>query len=302
MGQRSSPLGYRALWFPDVPVAGQNTNFSMTDQSISAMAPLGMMPKKEGEPFTKPASGWLVSANVQYRSIRTEAILPDTGQAYPNELWNINMGLIYFHKLDNGWLWGGGANFGSATDRPFASIDEMFVGMNAFLRIPSGERNAWMFSVFYAPMSELRFPIPLVAYFYSPSENLQINLGLPLSIKYRPWERLTLEASFLPIHTVHAKAKYDFCNWLSAFASYDWANVSYALADREDSQQRFYMYDQRLAGGFESPLGAHGFVELAAGLTFDRYSFEGQQWDSAKINRVDFAPGPFLSLRSGLNF
>ena len=106
----------------------------------------------------RPSGGWMLSAGVQNRSIETQAVLPDTHQPYPDELWNVNMGLTYFRRLDNDWSWGGGVNFGSASDRPFASIDEMFVGMNAFLRIPSGEHNAWMFSLMYAPMGELRFP------------------------------------------------------------------------------------------------------------------------------------------------
>jgi hypothetical protein len=178
----------------------------------------------------------------------------------------------------------------------------MFVGMNAFLRIPSGEYNAWMLSLMYAPMGELRFPIPGVAYYYAPSDNFHINIGLPFSMMYRPIDRLTLEASYMPIHTIHAKAKYKITDWLFAFAAYDWANDSYALADRIDINQRFFMYDQRLAAGLESRMGEHCFIELASGLVFDRYSFEGKQWDTTQFNRVSFGSGPFVTLQAGLKF
>jgi len=50
--------------------------------------------------------------------------------------------------------------------------------------------------------------IPGVAYFYAPSDNFHMNIGLPFSMMYRPIDRLTLEASYMPIHTIHAKAKY----------------------------------------------------------------------------------------------
>ncbi len=301
-GQRSAPFSYRVTWFPTVPVSGQNANFTMLDQNLLVMVPLRMMPSQEGSPISSPADGWMLSAGVRNRSIQTEAILPNTGQPYPDELWNVKMGLMYFRKLDNDWSWGGGVNFGSASDRPFASINEMFVGMNAFLRIPSGEHNAWMLSLMYAPMGELRFPIPGVAYFYAPSDNFHMNIGLPFSMMYRPIDRLTLEASYMPIHTIHAKAKYKITDWLSAFAAYDWAYDSYALADRIDINQRFFMYDQRLAAGLESRMGEHCFIELASGLVFDRYSFEGKQWDTTQFNRVSFGGGPFVTLQAGLKF
>jgi hypothetical protein len=297
-----SPISYRATWFPAVHVSGQDANFAMVDQNLSVMAPLGMPSAEEKSPLDRPTGGWFVSANVRNQSIATEAILPDTGAAYPNELWNVSAGLNYFRKLDNDWFLGGGVNLGSASDRPFASIDEMFVSVMAFLRIPSGERNAWMFSVFYAPMSELRFPIPMAAYQYAPSDSFRMNIGLPLSFTYRPIERVTLEASYMPIHTIHAKAKYEMADWLGAFIAYDWSNQSYALADRTDLEQRFYLYDQRLAAGLESTFARHYFAELSAGLIFDRYSFEGRQWDTTQFNRVTFGNGPFASLQGGLKF
>lgn len=174
--------------------------------------------------------------------------------------------------------------------------------MNAFLRIPSGEHNAWMFSLMYAPMGELRFPIPGVAYPYASSDDFHMNIGLPFSVMYRPIDRLTLEASYMLIYTIHAKAKYKISDWISAFAAYDWANDSYTLADRVDVNQRFYMYDQRLAAGLESKIGVHGFLEFAGGLTFDRYSFEGKQWDTTQFDRVSFGNGPFITLQAGLKF
>ena len=301
-GQRMTPLNYRATWFPAVPVSGQNASFAMLDQNLSVMAPLRMPRPQENSPLARPAGGWMLTAAVRNRSIATEALLPDTGQPYPDELWNINLGLMYFRKLDNDWSWGGGVTLGSASDRPFASINEMNVGMMAFLRIPSGEHNAWAFSLMYAPMGELRFPIPGVAYSYQSSDDFHLNIGLPFSIMYHPLERLTLEASYMPIHTIHAKAKYKITDWLSAFAAYDWANDSYSLADRVEFNQRFFMYDQRLAAGLESKMGEHGFIELASGLVFDRYSFEGQQWDTTQFNRVSFGSGPFVTLQVGLKF
>ena len=68
-------------------------------------------------------------------------------QPLPSELWGVNLGLRYNRQLDDGWITGGGVSIGSASDHPFAGIHEMNVGMNAMLRIPQGEHNAWLFTL-----------------------------------------------------------------------------------------------------------------------------------------------------------
>ena len=147
-------LRYGAIWFPTVPVRGQATNFQMLGQDLSFTHPL----------WIDPADALSLSGGVGNRLIETDAVLPDTGQPIPSDLWNVHLGLRYSRLLDNGWMAGGGVSVGSASDYPFAGIREMYVGMNAMLRIPQGEHNAWMFSLMYSPTGELNFPVPGVAF------------------------------------------------------------------------------------------------------------------------------------------
>ena len=77
-------------------------------------------------------------------------------------------GCSYVRQLGDGWMAGGGVSIGSASDHPFATIHEMNFGMNAMLRLPQGEHNAWIFSLMYSPTSELNFPMPGVAFSYNP--------------------------------------------------------------------------------------------------------------------------------------
>ena len=102
------------------------------------------------------------------------------------------------------------------------------------------------------------------------------------------------------IHTIHVKAIYKIAERLNAFAGYDWSNETYMLQDRTNEKDRFFLYDQRVALGLDMPLTSWLTAELVGGYAFNRYSFIGQQWDSAGTDRVDIDPGPFMSLSVSL--
>jgi hypothetical protein len=65
-------------------------------------------------------------------------------------------------KLDNGWIVGGDLVVGSASDRPFASIDEISFQADALLRVPWRESFAWIFLLNYSNIREFapHFPLP----------------------------------------------------------------------------------------------------------------------------------------------
>ena len=133
-----------------------------------------------------------LTTHVRAEIFHTDAILPDTLQPFPDELWNVRFGTTYRRLFDNGWIAGGSLSVGSASDKPFESVNEMTAGVHAFLRVPSGEHNAWLFSLSYSPTGELSFPIPGVAYAWVPSDDFRMNVGLPFMVWYRPIEDLTL--------------------------------------------------------------------------------------------------------------
>ena len=74
------------------------------------------------------------------------ARFPEAGGRFPSELWDAIAGLSYRHKFDNGWIGGLAVTGGSASDEPFNSLDEVYVRAVAMLRVPQGERNAWIFT------------------------------------------------------------------------------------------------------------------------------------------------------------
>ena len=133
------PIGYRAFWFPSVPLRGQSGDWGLVGQDLSLACPL----------WAESPNTLLATGRVSNRLIDTDAILPDSRKPYPSELWNAQMGLMYLRNLNDDRMIGGGVNVGSASDHPFASLREMNVSMNAMYRLPSGEHNAWLFMLMY---------------------------------------------------------------------------------------------------------------------------------------------------------
>ena len=74
---------YATIWTPAVPVQGQATDFEMIRQDLSFTHPL----------WIDPLNAFSLTGGVRDELIQTAAILPDTGQGVPSELWGINLGL-----------------------------------------------------------------------------------------------------------------------------------------------------------------------------------------------------------------
>jgi hypothetical protein len=292
VGQAPFRVDFRSAWFPDEPVSGQPTHLGYEEEDLKVTFPL----------WQDCANEWSGSVKVKGEFFQTHAILPDTGQRFPDQLWDVQFGTTYRHLFDNGWIAGGTVSVGSASDVPFHSINEMTAGVNAFLRIPSGEHNAWLFTLSYSPTAELAFPIPGVAYFWHPSDNFQANIGLPFMVMYRPWEDLTLEASYMLLRTVHARITYRINPSLRAYVGFDLENESWFLVDRPSDQDRFFYYEARVTAGARILLHKGVSLDLSGGYVFDRFYFEGQSFGNNGFNRVDVGAGPLLAVQAQLRW
>lgn len=267
---------------------GQGTNLGYTQLGASLILPL----------CASACDEWSVSAHIRAEIFDTGAILPNTLQPFPDELWNVRFSTTYRHLFENNWIAGGSVSFGSASDKPFNSIHELTAGVNAFLRIPSCEHNAWLFTLSYSANSELPFPIPGVAYLWQPSDNFRMNIGLPFALMWRPVDDLTLDFSYMLLRTIHARAAYRVCPPFRVYVGFDWANEAYFLADRPDDKDRFFYYYKRVSAGVLYRLGPSASMDFSSGFEFDREYFESQHSTSGSgFNRVDVGNGPFIALR-----
>jgi hypothetical protein len=285
LGRMCTTASYNVTWLPEQPVARQPTNLGAEQQSFSITTPL----------WQDACDELSLSSHVRLDLIQTKAILPTSGMPFPDELWNIGLGTTYRHRFDNGWIAGGSVQFGSASDQPFHSINEINLGLNGFLRIPQGEHNAWLFTLSYSPTAQVPFPIPGVAFNWVPSDRFQATLGVPFSITWRPVDDLTLNLSYMLLTNIRARATYRIWGPVCFYTGYNWTSQGYFLADRTDSRERFLYYDMRVTGGFQANLGAWS-LDLSSGYAFDRYYTQARQASLNGQDRVDVGAGPFLSL------
>jgi hypothetical protein len=269
---------YQVRWFPEADVHGQTSSLGWVSQDLRAGTPIWVGDK----------SVLSVNAGVSSQVFQGSAVLPLSGTAISDTLWNVRVGVGYQQTFANEWTMGLSANLVSASDRPFASIDEIKFGVQGMLRIPVYEHDA------YSPTSQLPFPIPGVAYQWVPSEQFQMLIGLPTAILYRPTEDLSFSLMWLPITNVRARATYRILPGVRIYLAYEAANESYYLADRTDDQDRLSEYDQRVSAGLQYSPAPCFSADLFAGYSFDRYFFMGRNLSDRSDNHFDLSDVPFF--------
>jgi len=287
---------YRLTVVPDQPVDRQPTDLGLIQHDFTLAGPLWQSATDE----------WGGSFRVRAQDFDTRAVLPDTGERFPDELYNIRFGTSYRHRFASGWIAGGHLRVGSPSDRPFHSFDEVELGATAFLSVPARERDAWLFFIDYSNTREFLEDIPVVpgfGYAYRPSEQFSavITTGIA-SIQYRPTEKLTLQASYVAVRTVDARIMYQIFRPVRLWAGFDWGSERYLRAERRDTDDRLFYHEKRVRVGATIGLARWLYVEVVGGYTFDRFYFEGEGYSDRDENRIDVGDGPFAALRVGVRF
>lgn len=282
--------GVGASYYPGVTVKGQpNDQFSLVREHIGGGIPI----------WQDGPDRLMLTAGVRNTLFNTDANLPQTNQPFPTALWAVNVGMSGIHKFDNGWTLGLTAGVGSASDKPFNGLDQMNVSLMSFLRIPVwNNRDAWMFSLMYAPVGaqtgNVPYPIPGVAYQWNPNDWFHMSIGLPFAIMWRPMEELIVNISYTPIVNANGRIIYRVTKQLNIYTGFDWVNEAYYLTDLP-SKDRFMGYEKRLISGVRWNFWSHGSVDINGGYAFDRYYGEGTGSASSNLtNRVDLPPGGFV--------
>ena len=296
LGKLMGRADYRIQFYSDERVEGQPTRLDLTQHNVTLIAPL----------FQNSTDEWSASARMRYQNYDTEAVLPDTGERFPQELWDARAGLSYRHKFENQWILGGNVTIGSASDKPFHSEDELNVRATGLLRVPRGERDAWLLSLTYTNDQQIfgyrHLVVPGIAYLWVPSDTFKAVIGVPFtSVEYKPFESFTLEASYFPVRTFRARATYVVFRPLRVFLGFDADHDSYFLADREDKDDQLFYYEKRITAGMRFDL-RHVGIELTGGYAFDRFYFEGERYSERHQDKFDVDDGTFVAVRLGFRW
>ena len=291
IGKNSTP-GYGATWYPTSSSGG--TDVGLVRQYLSGGYPVW----KDG------GDAVMLTGSVRNAHFDTNLILPETLQPFPEDLWNINLGTMFLRRFDNGASGMISLNFGSASDRPFHSIDELTYGLMAMYQTPArNERDKWMFMLLYSPVGNFNFPVPGIAYQWNPSETFQMSIGLPFSLTWRPTERWVIELSYLPVLSVNAKANFLWTETVTIYGGFESFQETYLLADRANNDDRFVGFEQRVISGVRWAAWSKASLDCHAGYAFERYFGTGQnQIGGGLDDRVDLPSGAFLGANFILRF
>ena len=286
--------GYGAMWIPAQPVAGQNTDLTVLRQDLSVFAPI----------YREGADTAAVGVGVQNRLFWTSAVLPDSHRPFPSTLWDIEAGMAYSHQWDNGWTTGVAVSAGSASDRPFVQGNVLVAGLTVYNAFPAEGRDAWVLGLNYAPTSDFPYPLPVVFYYWQPSDDTQVGLGLPFFLRWHFLPEWTAEALWVPIRTVNARVTWNPADrpGLRVYGAFAWWNESFFLSDRVDEQERFYSFEKRIYGGLQFDLPYRLRLDISAGYVFDRFFFQGKQYGDRMHDRVNVGAGVFGAIQLRLQF
>ncbi len=277
-------------------VDDQSTDLSMTRQRLGVFVPIC---QTEVEEFA-------AKAHVGVWDLDTGARLTRPDVSMPEHLWDVGAGGTWRRKLDNGWIVGAGMDVSSPSDEPFESCEEVAVNALVNLHIPVGERDGWLFFLQYANNRSFapHVPLPAVAYQWVPDpRRFRAVLGLPYaSVWAQPIDRLTLEARYLMLRRVHAKIGYRLLEPLEVYVGYDWDNNRFFRAAREDDDDRLFYYEMRATAGLRWEITEGLFVDAFGGYAFERFFFEGEDYDDRDDSRINIEDGCFMGMKVGLRF
>ncbi len=305
-------------WHPLSNVTGQEEDFgyNRTDLQISLSLPVAEK--------TRISTG----LNASTLQVDTRASFPDSGLRFPPALWRVHGNIGGSVPLGSGALLGGFLGFGTSADRPFFSNRELTFSSLFFLRLPQGERDAWILALFFGTSgAELTsIPIPVLAYLWRPHKRFQALAGLPfLFLMANPVASLRIIFSYFPITNVNLRASAR----LGPFTfSAGWTVKSDAFRVVEEEDDRVFHYCSRVTAGVSVPLFFHRAGEdaeggehateggegkakkparfafaaltLQGGWDFLRFSFAGEGIQDWREDRFDIADGGFLS--AGIRF
>ncbi|RJX29779.1 MAG: hypothetical protein C4525_13890 [Desulfarculus sp.] len=284
LGDLKANLKYRSEYAPQRGVEDQPADWGYWRQGLTWLAPVWQNPRQE----------MFLHGRVNYLRVDTEAVLPNSGRAFPKELWDLRLGGTYRRRTAGGWVLGGDFTVGSPSDRPFNSYDDTSINATVTLMTVQQKKHYWLFFVNYSNTRDFLADVPLpgAAYAYRPGPELQLLLGLPLaSVRWRPAPRVNLRGLYVFPRTIITLAGYRLTSWLEAYTGFDWTYQRYFLHDRTDTKDRFFYYQKQIKLGLDFRLSKGLRLDLSGGYVFDRMWFEGNDWDDRDQDRINLENG-----------
>lgn len=293
LGELEPQANYEMTAISSASVHNQDADVSFLQQDMDVFIPLRQTERFESA-FT---------TDLQVMDLASRARLIDAGAALPDHLWDINFGGLVRGRLNNGWIAGLQAAFGSASNKPFDSMDENVFNATGFVQIPAENDHQHIFFLNFSSNREFLpyVPLPGYAYQWSSGRTLQALLGLPFSwARWSPVDKLSVQAAYVMPRTVHAKVSYEFLKGLEVYGGFDWQNQRWYRAGRADDDDRLMYYEKKASVGVQWQASDQVTFGVEGGYGFDRFFFEGEDYDDRGDSRISISDGCFLNANVGI--
>jgi len=275
--------GYEVEWYPAASVSGPGKTLGVVRNRLSGDVPV----------WFKDGDAVMMSLSVDQSHFSGEAELPETLRVFPSDLWKIQVGVKHMHQFSSGSSSMLMFDVESASDKPFQSSRDIKYTLGGFYRKPAKNgRDSWMLGAIYSPMGWPNFPIPLVAYNWHPSDRLQMNIGLPLSINWKPTKKVNVDLSLGP-SGADALTNVKLSDRLQAYGGYQQIADQYFLSGRPQRDDALFAVEQRLLVGFRRNLRKGMKLDFSAGYAFDRHYGEGEDQQDLR-DRVNLESSVFV--------
>ncbi len=294
LGEQKPWASYEVEALFNEEVADQDADFSAIHHALGFSVPL--VQETDGDvSVIGYAGGW---------DLATDAVLPDTGEDLPEALYDVQLGGQLRRRLSNDWIGGVLLTVGSPSDKPFDSFDEVAFNAAAILRSPEDRRDGWILSLALSNQTSFLpyVPLPGAAY-YLQRDKVTAVLGLPASsLRWEPIEDWAVDLRYMLFHRAFAEVSWHPLEQLFLFGQFRWDNDTWFRADRDDDDDRLFFYEKRAAAGLRYYHSRQVVFELSGGWAFDRFFFEGEDYDDRDHNRIDIADGPFAAASVRVRF
>lgn len=249
---------------------------------------------------------WTIGGRVGTLRLGTDAVLPDSGDALPESFCDIAISTFYRQKFRQRDLLGGWLSVGSPSDEPFARGENISFRGTGFWRTPAAnEQDGWLVMLNISNQRDFvpYVPLPGLGYHVNRGRQLQAVLGVPmLWARWQPVQTVTLQGRYLLLRDIHVRAGWKPIAPLELFAEFDWDSEHWYRHDRDDEDDRLTYYEKRVTLGSRYEINPNTWVEVAGGYAFDRFWFEGEDYDDRGDDRLNVGDGFFLGATLGVRY
>ncbi len=249
---------------------------------------------------------WSVNERFSHLGIGEPIVIPLANTTAPQDLWSIDTGAAYNHLFASGRQLGLNFGVGSDSDHPFYSIHETVFRAGANYRVPTDDRDGWLFSLNYSNNRHFfnGIPLPGIGYYFSAYEDrLQGLVGFPyVALRYHPAPDWNMLFSIFGPRNVNAEISRRIYGPLRAYTAFQWGSQEWLIADRQDYSNRLVFDKKRAALGLRSPL-PHGFVfDVSGGRQFDQRFFVNDSSSYKDVPTEGLPPTWFVQTKLSYRF